>query len=109
MLLINIRRALPADVVGIHRLIYQLRLETFPNRKYRITPHDLKGGFREIGWFSKEIVGRRTLLKRRSYIGFVAERGGQIVGYISVSLLPDVNIVGLFYAIKGRRIGGRLR
>lgn len=103
---IKIREAMPSDALEIDSVIYQTRLESYPNKKEGITVSDIKNRFENDKWKldSKEE-------NKKTFIAYVAKESGKIIGACSVIKEKDKNILKSIHVLskyQGNGIGRKL-
>ena len=96
----RVLKANPEDVKQLTNLFYVTWLDTYPNRKYRITASDIRYHYRNM--FKKEEILKRQkdiAHPKKGYHRFIAKIGNKIVGACNVILNSEKNKLKAIYVL----------
>jgi len=110
---IEIRKSISNDVYGIKEVQRVTWLNTYPNKKARITLEDIKGKFKD----DDMLEGKRKIEESKKRYGdkskqsWVAEEDGKIIGFCIAGNEKGKNRILAIYVLpkyQGRGIGSEL-
>jgi len=106
---IRILKTKPEDAKSTAEVYYKTWLDTYPNKKYKITVEDIKYKYRNRN--KKEELSRRKqdiLKPKKGLIRFVAKIDDKIVGLCNIIVSEKKNQLGAIYVLpkyQGKGIG----